>query len=196
MKSILIPVTALLLSSGLSSNTMADVTYMAGVSYAFNGQFGLTLKALSDDNKSRVVGALGATYYPLAPKPFGIDAGVGYTYDDAAVTVSWDFLQEAAQISAGYADIDEDKKSPYTPPPAGGGGEGGGADRVVGDQIPAPQQPSDPGSRPRPAARGRRPQGSAGGRGAGPADLQRQQHAARPDRGQGQRRERSNDLED
>ena len=120
MKHIIKPAAALLLISGLSGNVFADATYMAGISYTFSGQFGVTLKALSDDKKSRTVGVIGATYYPFAPQPFGVDVGAGYTYDDAAATISWDFLQKTVQFSGGYADIDEDKKKYYVPPSGGG----------------------------------------------------------------------------
>lgn len=103
---------------GVSSNAFSGATYMAGVSYTFSGEFGVTLKALTDDRKSKVVGSLGATYYPFAAKSYGFDLGAGYTYDDAAATISWDFVQQSIQFSAGYADIEEDKKRVYTPPPA------------------------------------------------------------------------------
>ena len=129
MKHIIKSATALLLISGLNGNVFADATYMAGISYTFSGQFGVTLKALSDDKKSRTVGVIGATYYPFAPQPFGVDVGAGYTYDDAAATISWDFLQKTVQVSGGYADIDEDKKKYYVPPSGGGTpppSEGGG----------------------------------------------------------------------
>ena len=119
MKHIIKPAAALLLISGLSGNVFADATYMAGISYTFSGQFGVTLKALSDDKKSRTVGVIGATYYPFAPQPFGVDVGAGYTYDDAAAIISWDFLQKTVQFSGGYADIEEDKKKYYAPPSGG-----------------------------------------------------------------------------
>ncbi|WP_214660519.1 hypothetical protein [sulfur-oxidizing endosymbiont of Gigantopelta aegis] len=102
---------------GLNSNSFASPTYMAGVSFTFGGDFGLTLKALTDDKKSRAVGSIGATYYPFAAKTFGFDLGAGYTYSDAAAIVSWDFIQNSVQFSAGYADIDDKKKRYYAPPP-------------------------------------------------------------------------------
>ena len=125
MKKILKPVAALILLAGLNVNSYAEATWMAGVSYTFSGQFGITLKALSDDKKSKTVGVVGASYYPFAPQPFGVDVGAGYTYDDAAATISWDFLQKTIQFSGGYSDIEEDKKKYYAPS-SGGGGEGGG----------------------------------------------------------------------
>jgi hypothetical protein len=88
---------------------------MAGISITFNGDAGITLKALSDDKESRTVGSIGATYYPFAAKSFGFDVGAGYTYDDAAAIVSWDFIQNSVQFSAGYADIDDKKKRYYAP---------------------------------------------------------------------------------
>ena len=128
MKKTIKPAVTLLLLAGLSVNSHAEATWMAGVSYTFSGQFGITLKALSDDKKSKTVGVVGATYYPFAAQSFGVDAGAGYTYDDAAATISWDFLQKTVQFSGGYADIEEDKKKYYAPSSGGGsGGSGSGS---------------------------------------------------------------------
>ncbi len=105
-----------LLLMGLSSNAFSGATYLAGISYTFSGEFGVTIKALSDDKESRTVASVGATYYPFAATPYGIDLGAGYTYNDAAATISWDFIQKSIQFSGGYADIEDDKKDVYTPP--------------------------------------------------------------------------------
>ncbi len=85
---------------------------MLGLSYSFNGEFGVTVKVLSSSDEDEFVAAVGATYYPFAKKSFGLDAGVGYTVEDAATVLSWEFLQEAAQVSIGYADTDSDDSRP------------------------------------------------------------------------------------
>ncbi len=94
-----------------TSVVSANPTVMAGISYNFGSRdLGLTIKVLSNDEGKEVVGAVGATYYPASKENvFGIDAGIGYTFDaDAAVVVSWDFLRKDSQVSIGYADIDDD----------------------------------------------------------------------------------------
>ncbi len=124
MKKIIKTAAALVILAGLNVNSYAEATWMAGISYTFSGQFGVTLKALSDDKKSKTVGVVGASYYPFAPQSFGFDVGAGYTYDDAVATISWDFLQKTVQFSGGYADIEEDKKKYYAPSSADSGSSG------------------------------------------------------------------------
>ncbi len=109
---------AILLFTGLSGSTFADPTYMAGITYNFGGNIGFTFKILSDDAKSKVVGVVGGTYYPFSKKQFGFDAGAGYTFDNAAATVSWDFIQQSIQVGVGYADTDDHKKKRAVSPPA------------------------------------------------------------------------------
>ncbi|MGL6209389.1 MAG: hypothetical protein ACRC14_06120 [Paracoccaceae bacterium] len=80
---------------------------MIGLSLNFGGgekpALGLTGKVLSDDEEDKVVGAAGATYF--FDGYWGIDAGLGYTFDDSAVTLTYDFLNKRPQLSAGWADI-------------------------------------------------------------------------------------------
>jgi hypothetical protein len=121
----------LTLSILFASTAQADPAGMLGLSYSFNGEFGVTAKILSSSDEDEFVAAVGATYYPFADKSFGLDAGVGYTVEDAATVLSWDFLQEAAQISIGYADTDsDDSRRPAAPAiddavaPAGGETDG------------------------------------------------------------------------
>ncbi|MGY8872217.1 MAG: hypothetical protein ACKVJE_17410 [Pseudomonadales bacterium] len=112
----------LTLSILCASTAQADPAIMFGLSYSFNGEFGVTVKALSNDDEDEFVAAVGATFYPYTNKSFGLDAGIGYTFDDAAAVLSWDFLQEAAQASIGYANTDSNKSSSpvTTPAPAPG----------------------------------------------------------------------------
>jgi hypothetical protein len=88
----------------ISSPAQADIGAMVGIGYTF-GDAGpaLTLKALSSDKKDEAVGALGFSYYPLSQNKFGVDVGIGYQFDKSAVILSWDLLQKAPQISAGWA---------------------------------------------------------------------------------------------
>lgn len=110
----LIALTALTL---LSNQANADPSIMVGVGYTFGeGGPALTLKALSSDKKDEAVAAAGVSFYPLNQNKFGLDLGVGFHADDAAVILSWDFLQKAAQVSAGWADTKK-SNAPAAPPP-------------------------------------------------------------------------------
>jgi hypothetical protein len=105
----------------------ADPAAFVGISYSFGGSgVGISVKVLSDDEEDQVVAALGATYYPMAADNFGMDLSAGYAFDDAAVLVGWDFLQKSVQVSAGWADIEDDKSSnsSSSATPAAPGGPG------------------------------------------------------------------------
>lgn len=111
----------------LPLTAQADPAAFVGISYSFGGAgVGISVKVLSDDKEDQVVAALGATYYPMAANKFGIDLSAGYTFNDAAVLVGWDFLQKGVQVSAGWADIEDDKSNATSTTPALGGGGGGG----------------------------------------------------------------------
>ncbi len=93
----------------ISSLTVsADPTYMVGISYSFNGDVGVSAKVLSNDGQDEIVGVAGATYYPFSDDKFGIDLGTGYTFSNSTTTASWDFLKQSIQLSAGYADIEDE----------------------------------------------------------------------------------------
>lgn len=117
----------LALISLLPFTIQADPAAFVGISYSFGGPgVGISVKVLSDDEEDQAVAALGATYYPMAVNKFGIDLSAGYAFDDAAVLVGWDFLQKSVQVSAGWADIEDDKSKPaHVSAPSGGGGGGG-----------------------------------------------------------------------
>lgn len=108
--------------ASLSTHASADVGVMLGVGYTFGGAGpAITLKALSTDKQDEGVVAAGVSYYPLSPNKFGVDVGAGYQADNAAAIVSWDFLQSAVQVSAGWSDTSSHKHgaapSPTPPPP-------------------------------------------------------------------------------
>ncbi|MBL1319478.1 MAG: hypothetical protein COA63_000260 [Methylophaga sp.] len=109
----------------LPLTAQADPAAFVGISYSFGGSgVGISVKVLSDDEEDQAVAALGATYYPMAANKFGIDLSAGYAFDDAAVLVGWDFLQKSVQVSAGWADIEDDdssNSSTTAPAPAPGG---------------------------------------------------------------------------
>ncbi len=109
----------LLLSFLLASTAtvQAGPAYMVGISYTFSGDVGLSFKVLSSDIRHIAVATVGTTYYPFSPQKLGLDLGVGYTYNNAAITTSWDFLKSSVQFSAGYADIDKPKKKSDGAPP-------------------------------------------------------------------------------
>ena len=110
-------VAILLMSS--SSAALASPGIFAGLAYTFDqssGGLGLTLKVLSNNKEDNAVVGAGVTYYPmLNSNKFGVDAGVGYVFKDAAVTVGWDFLH-SPQVAVGYINSKSDKPA-ATPTP-------------------------------------------------------------------------------
>jgi len=92
----------------LSCPAYADATLMFGVSINFGGgekpAWGLTGKLLSSDRPDEIVGVAGATWF--FDGYLGLDAGLGYTLNNAAVTLTFDFLNQRPQFSAGWAKID------------------------------------------------------------------------------------------
>jgi len=102
----------LLLLAALPLTAQSDAAAFVGINYSFGGNFGISVKALSDDDENNGVAAVGVSYYPMAANKFGIDAGVGYAFDSYAVTAGWDFLQKEPVVSVGYADTDDDSRKP------------------------------------------------------------------------------------
>ena len=107
--------------AALSMQAQADVGVMVGVGWAFGGSGpAITIKALSSDKQDEAVAAAGVSYYPLSQNKLGLDAGVGYNFDNAAAIISWDFLQGAAQLSGGWSDTESSRRRsplPSAPPP-------------------------------------------------------------------------------
>jgi len=104
MKSILS--TTALVSTLMAMPANADPTYMLGLALNFGGgetQLGVTAKVLSDDKPEEIVGAAGVSYF--FDGSWGADVGVGYTFDDGAVTLGYDFLNRSPQVAVGWADI-------------------------------------------------------------------------------------------
>lgn len=101
-----LPLTVAALMALATTSVHADPTAFVGLSYNFEDKIGITAKVLSNDKKDKVVAALGATFYLDSQNSFGMDASAGYTFDDAAVLLGYDFLLESPVISAGWADID------------------------------------------------------------------------------------------
>ncbi|MDB4221872.1 hypothetical protein N9809_07350 [Amylibacter sp.] len=93
----------------LSSTQVASKpSLMLGLAFNFGGdkdiRLGLTAKLLSSDQPNEIVGALGASYF--LDDSFGLDAGLGYTFDNSAISLTYDFINERPQISAGFANIE------------------------------------------------------------------------------------------
>jgi hypothetical protein len=118
MKAIISSAVAAVLLAALPLSATADPAAFVGVTYSFGGNFGVTAKVLSSDHEDNGVLAVGATWYPGAAKQFGLDVSAGYAGDNAAALIGWDFLQQKAQFSAGWADTDDDDDK------AVGGGSG------------------------------------------------------------------------
>ena len=105
--------------AALSTQAQADVGFMVGFGWTFGGGGpAITAKVLSSDKRDEAVAAAGVSYYPLSQKKFGVDAGVGYNFDNAAAIVSWDFLQSGAQLSGGWSDTESSRKRTPAPAPA------------------------------------------------------------------------------
>jgi len=87
----------------------AEPALMLGLSYTFGGQqssqMGITARALSDNSQNTLVGVAGVTYFPWT-NAWGVDAGIGYNFDNMSINLSYDFLNEGIQVSGGWADLD------------------------------------------------------------------------------------------
>ncbi|MEI6797599.1 MAG: hypothetical protein WCO04_00090 [Pseudomonadota bacterium] len=78
-----------------------------GFSYNFGTEtpkLGVTTKVLSSDELDDVVAAAGVTYF-FDDNSIGWDAGLGYTFDGGAATLSYDFRHKSPQFSLGFGDI-------------------------------------------------------------------------------------------
>jgi len=96
---------ALLLSTVPS---YADPTIMFGLALNFGRsglEPGVTAKVLSSNAPDEIVGVAGVTYY-FGDGSIGADAGVGYTFEGGAVTLSYDFTHGAVQTAIGSANIE------------------------------------------------------------------------------------------
>ncbi|WP_010139603.1 hypothetical protein [Oceanicola sp. S124] len=92
----------------LSGSATADPAVMLGLALNFGGgsqpQLGLTTKILSSNRPNETVAAAGVSYF--FDGSWGLDLGVGYTFDEAAITLSYDFINQSPQFSAGWANIE------------------------------------------------------------------------------------------
>jgi hypothetical protein len=99
--------TTALLSVLAVSPAFAGVGFMAGIQYDFgkgDGGFGITAKALTSDRQNQIVGAAGVGFFPFADQKFGLDADVGYTFDNGVVLGGYDFLNHSMDLAGGWAD--------------------------------------------------------------------------------------------
>lgn len=98
-----------LVTALLGSPVLADPTVMVGLALNFGGgkdpAVGVTAKVLSADRADEVVGAAGLSYFFQDGGYLGADIGLGYTFDNGAVTLGYDFLNRRPQLSAGWAEI-------------------------------------------------------------------------------------------
>ena len=94
-----------LLTLLLACPSYAEPAIMLGISMNFGGGdapvLGVTGKVLSSNRPDELVGAVGATYF--FDNNWGLDAGIGYTFDHSAVTLTYDFMNKRPQLSAGWA---------------------------------------------------------------------------------------------
>ena len=89
------------------SVAQAEPSLLLGFALNFGGgespSVGVTSKILSDNREDRFVGAAGVTYFLDDGGYFGADLGIGRTFKNSAATLSYDFLNNRPQISAGWA---------------------------------------------------------------------------------------------
>jgi hypothetical protein len=99
--------TTAILSFFSGSMAYADPAVVLGLALNFGGgkpvSTGVTMKVLSSDKPDTFVGAAGLSYFLDNGGHFGADLGVGRTFDNAAATISYDFLNQRPQIAAGWA---------------------------------------------------------------------------------------------
>ena len=99
-----------------ASTTKTTATAFLGLTWTFDSTRGaqtpgVTLKLLSTNKRNALAAAAGVTYN--FDGAWGCDLGVGYNFNDATVTGSWDICRAAPQIGVGatkkpqtVADID------------------------------------------------------------------------------------------
>lgn len=104
--------TTALAGSIATAPAYADPTVMIGLSFTFggsqSGQLGISGRILSDNERDAWVASLGATYYP-GSQEFGLDAGIGYNWENLPITLTYDFLNQGVQLGLGWADLEEDE---------------------------------------------------------------------------------------
>lgn len=114
MKKLMIPAAAAL----ACTLAQAGAGVMVGVSYNFGGTAGITFKVLSTDRVDRAAAVVGVTYFPSQTQsPWGLDAGLGYNAKRATVSLSYDFLNKAPQLSLGVNNA-KDKQTTQAAAPA------------------------------------------------------------------------------
>ena len=146
MKKLMIPAAAAL----ACTLAQAGAGVMVGVSYNFGGTAGITFKVLSTDRVDRAAAVVGVTYFPSQTQnPWGLDAGLGYNAKRATVSLSYDFLNQAPQLSLG---LNNAKDKPTTqaaapvPAPAPAPTPAPAPAPVVTPPAPAPVPAPSPGS--------------------------------------------------
>jgi len=87
----------------------ADPAFMFGLGLSFGGgqspELALTGKILSDNEEDKFAGSLGLNFYPGSGR-FGVDAGVAYLLDGTAVSLSYDFFNNAPMFGVGGANTE------------------------------------------------------------------------------------------
>lgn len=105
MKKLLSSTAAVAIVAG--SMASADPTVMVGLAWNFGGgkapAFGVTTKVLSSNEPDSFVGAAGISYFFDDGGYFGADLGIGRTFENTAATLTYDFLNQRPQFSAGWA---------------------------------------------------------------------------------------------
>lgn len=83
----------------------ADVGVTIGINFTYNGDIGITIKALSSDKRDERVFGVGSSYYPWADRKLGLDVGYGAADFNFVFLIGIDILQDASYLSVGYEDM-------------------------------------------------------------------------------------------
>ena len=91
----------------LSFSARADAGYFVGLSFLLDGNLsekniGLAGKMMNSDKHDEWKAAIGAFVYPWSDKKLGLDLGAGYSDNNTAGFISYDFLQVKPVVSLGW----------------------------------------------------------------------------------------------
>jgi hypothetical protein len=101
------------LLAGLTSAAQAEPALMLGISHNFGGATGLTFKVLSTRERNKPALALGLSYFPGAGEArWGLDTGLAYTFDRAALALGYDWFNQQTQLSVGAANTRQPTPAP------------------------------------------------------------------------------------
>jgi hypothetical protein len=88
----------------------ADIGFAIGLNFTYEGDVGVTVKALSNDKNEKWLFAVGSSYYPFSENKIGLDFGFGGSNFNIVGLIGIDILQDASYLSIGYANMSNTAK--------------------------------------------------------------------------------------